>query len=100
RRCRRAVDEPRARAAGDDGPEHRGGGPVSARIPRGGTPRDEVSRSEVPQALTEEGTGSATAGVTAPQSFRAAGVTAGLKPSGSPDLAVVVNDGPDQVGAA
>src|SRR5213078_3212655 len=38
-------------------------------------------------------------GVTAPAGFRAAGVTAGLKPSGSPDLAVVVNDGP-QLAAA
>jgi glutamate N-acetyltransferase/amino-acid N-acetyltransferase len=32
--------------------------------------------------------------VTAPQGFRAAGVTAGLKASGSKDLALVVNDGP------
>ena len=32
--------------------------------------------------------------VTAPQGFRAAGVTAGLKKSGSKDLALVVNDGP------
>src|SRR4051812_517047 len=32
--------------------------------------------------------------VTAPKGFRAAGVTAGLKPSGNPDLALVVNDGP------
>ncbi|MFY0406021.1 bifunctional glutamate N-acetyltransferase/amino-acid acetyltransferase ArgJ [Solicola sp. PLA-1-18] len=32
--------------------------------------------------------------VTAPQGFSAAGVTAGLKPSGSPDVAVVVNTGP------
>ena len=32
--------------------------------------------------------------VTAPQGFRAAGITAGLKPSGSSDLALVVNDGP------
>jgi glutamate N-acetyltransferase/amino-acid N-acetyltransferase len=38
--------------------------------------------------------------VTAPAGFRAAGVTAGLKPSGRPDLAVVVNDGPDHHGAA
>src|ERR1035437_2964806 len=38
--------------------------------------------------------------ITAPAGFRAAGVTAGLKPSGRPDLAVVVNDGPDQHGAA
>jgi len=40
------------------------------------------------------------AGVTAAQGFRASGVTAGLKPSGKPDLALVVNDGPLQVGAA
>jgi glutamate N-acetyltransferase / amino-acid N-acetyltransferase len=33
-------------------------------------------------------------GVTAAQGFRAAGVTAGLKASGNPDLAVVINDGP------
>ena len=32
--------------------------------------------------------------VTAAAGFRAAGVTAGLKPSGRPDVAVVVNDGP------
>ena len=32
--------------------------------------------------------------VTAPQGFRAAGVTAGLKSSGTPDVALVVNDGP------
>jgi len=32
--------------------------------------------------------------VTAPQGFRAAGVTAGLKESGKPDVALVVNDGP------
>ncbi|CAM3660329.1 bifunctional glutamate N-acetyltransferase/amino-acid acetyltransferase ArgJ [Occultella aeris] len=38
--------------------------------------------------------------ITAPAGFRAAGVTAGLKSSGRPDLALVVNDGPDQVGAA
>ena len=37
-------------------------------------------------------------GVTAPAGFRAAGVIAGLKPSGRPDLALVVNDGPAQVG--
>ena len=32
--------------------------------------------------------------VTTPKGFRAAGTTAGLKDSGSPDLALVVNDGP------
>jgi glutamate N-acetyltransferase / amino-acid N-acetyltransferase len=33
-------------------------------------------------------------GVTAAKGFRAAGVTAGIKESGTPDLALVVNDGP------
>jgi glutamate N-acetyltransferase/amino-acid N-acetyltransferase len=37
---------------------------------------------------------------TAPQGFRAAGVAAGLKSSGNPDVAVVVNDGPDDAAAA
>lgn len=37
--------------------------------------------------------------VTSAAGFRAAGVTAGLKPSGRPDLALVVNDGPDHVAA-
>jgi glutamate N-acetyltransferase/amino-acid N-acetyltransferase len=37
--------------------------------------------------------------VTTPSGFRAAGVTAGLKQSGKPDLALVVNDGPLQVAA-
>ncbi|MBO0825661.1 MAG: bifunctional glutamate N-acetyltransferase/amino-acid acetyltransferase ArgJ [Actinobacteria bacterium] len=32
--------------------------------------------------------------VTSPQGFRAAGVAAGIKQSGSPDVAVVINDGP------
>jgi glutamate N-acetyltransferase/amino-acid N-acetyltransferase len=35
-----------------------------------------------------------------PAGFRAAGVTAGLKPSGTPDVALVVNDGPDHHAAA
>jgi len=35
-----------------------------------------------------------------PRGFRAAGVTAGLKASGRPDVALVVNDGPDHVAAA
>jgi glutamate N-acetyltransferase/amino-acid N-acetyltransferase len=39
-------------------------------------------------------------GVTAPAGFRAAGVAAGLKSSGNPDVALVVNDGPDDAAAA
>jgi len=38
--------------------------------------------------------------VTAPAGFRAAGVTAGLKPSGKSDVALVVNDGPLDAAAA
>jgi glutamate N-acetyltransferase / amino-acid N-acetyltransferase len=38
--------------------------------------------------------------VTAPRGFRAAGVPAGLKTSGRPDVALVVNDGPDHHAAA
>ena len=38
--------------------------------------------------------------VTAPRGFRAAGATAGLKASGAPDVALVVNDGPSRAAAA
>ena len=38
--------------------------------------------------------------VTAPLGFRAAGVVAGLKESGDPDVAVVLNDGPSRAAAA
>ncbi|UWF76850.1 MULTISPECIES: bifunctional glutamate N-acetyltransferase/amino-acid acetyltransferase ArgJ [Microbacterium] len=38
--------------------------------------------------------------VTAPHGFEAAGVAAGLKSTGKPDVAVVVNRGPRKVGAA
>lgn len=37
--------------------------------------------------------------MTYPNGFRAAGVRAGLKESGKPDLALIVNDGPDHVAA-
>ena len=38
--------------------------------------------------------------VTAAKGFRAAGVAAGIKVSGGPDLALVVNDGPSDAAAA
>jgi glutamate N-acetyltransferase / amino-acid N-acetyltransferase len=38
--------------------------------------------------------------VTAPKGFSAAGVAAGLKSSGAPDVAVVLNHGPDDAAAA
>uniref|UniRef100_A0ACD5GQZ6 Uncharacterized protein n=1 Tax=Desertifilum tharense IPPAS B-1220 TaxID=1781255 RepID=A0ACD5GQZ6_9CYAN len=31
-------------------------------------------------------------GITAPRGYRAAGITAGLKPSGQPDLALILSD--------
>ena len=37
--------------------------------------------------------------VTRPKGFRASGVAAGLKASGDPDVALVVNDGPDSTAA-
>lgn len=37
--------------------------------------------------------------ITSPKGFRAAGVTAGLKASGKPDVALVVNDGPSDIAA-
>ncbi|GGS60790.1 bifunctional glutamate N-acetyltransferase/amino-acid acetyltransferase ArgJ [Actinokineospora fastidiosa] len=40
-----------------------------------------------------------TTGVAAAQGFRAAGVAAGIKASGNPDLTLVVNDGPAQAAA-
>lgn len=38
-------------------------------------------------------------GVTAPGGFRAAGIAAGIKASGAPDLALVFNEGPDHAAA-
>ncbi|MCX6433026.1 MAG: bifunctional ornithine acetyltransferase/N-acetylglutamate synthase, partial [Actinobacteria bacterium] len=35
--------------------------------------------------------------VTSAKGFRASGITAGIKASGKPDLALVVNDGPLEV---
>jgi glutamate N-acetyltransferase/amino-acid N-acetyltransferase len=48
---------------------------------------------EVPGHVTELGGG-------LPAGFRAAGVAAGLKPSGSPDVGLLVSDAPDTVSAA
>jgi glutamate N-acetyltransferase/amino-acid N-acetyltransferase len=41
-----------------------------------------------------------TQGVTAPSGFRATGISAGIKASGRPDLALVFNEGPDHSAAA
>src|SRR5690606_11747117 len=55
-----------------------------ARTPRGRRPDRERGRPVT---------------VTAPKGFRASGVTAGIKDSSKPDLALVVNDGPSQAAA-
>ncbi|NMB23566.1 MAG: bifunctional ornithine acetyltransferase/N-acetylglutamate synthase, partial [Corynebacterium sp.] len=39
-------------------------------------------------------------GITAPQGFIASATTAGIKPSGNPDMALVVNQGPEFTAAA
>jgi glutamate N-acetyltransferase / amino-acid N-acetyltransferase len=52
------------------------------------------------QTGTTGSTGVTGTGVTAAAGFRAAGATAGLKASGKPDVALVVNDGPSDAVAA
>lgn len=50
--------------------------------------------------LTETARLIRTQGVTAPAGFRATGISAGIKASGKPDLALVFNEGPDHAAAA
>lgn len=54
------------------------------------------TRPEQPKPAADNGR----TGVCLPDGFVATGCTAGLKPSGRPDLALVVNQGPDFTGAA
>jgi glutamate N-acetyltransferase/amino-acid N-acetyltransferase len=49
--------------------------------------------------IRQDGKADQSTGVTAARGFRAAGVTAGLKSSGQPDVALVVNDGPNYTAA-
>ena len=58
---------------------------IALGLPEGTAPHRERSRA---------------VSVTAPQGFEAAGVAVGLKSTGKPDVAVVVNRGPLKVGAA
>lgn len=44
--------------------------------------------------------GGSNEGVCAPAGFAAAGITAGIKASGKPDMALVVNNGPENIAAA
>jgi glutamate N-acetyltransferase/amino-acid N-acetyltransferase len=54
----------------------------------------------VTQVETGSGKLVRTQGVTAPSGFRATGISAGIKASGKPDLALVFNEGPDYAAAA
>ncbi|MFC4123452.1 bifunctional glutamate N-acetyltransferase/amino-acid acetyltransferase ArgJ [Nocardia rhizosphaerae] len=49
--------------------------------------------------MTDHGNLIHTQGVTAPLGFRAAGIAAGIKASGKPDLALVLNEGPEYAAA-
>lgn len=73
-------------------------GPLDHAAPGPG-PLDQAAADagEFPPGLVRTGPGCA--GVTAPAGFRAAGVVAGIKSSGAPDLALVVNDGPADAAA-
>ncbi|HET9169422.1 MAG TPA: bifunctional glutamate N-acetyltransferase/amino-acid acetyltransferase ArgJ [Actinospica sp.] len=54
-----------------------------------------MSEQSTPSVAAESGVG-----VTAALGFRASGVAAGIKSSGAPDLALVVNEGPSRAAAA
>ncbi len=77
------------------GPPHRG---VCAGQPhqghrRGSDPERQPGAGAARDCWTDDRGGGAVS-ITAAKGFRAAGVTAGLKASGTADLALVVNDGP------
>jgi glutamate N-acetyltransferase/amino-acid N-acetyltransferase len=61
-----------------------------------------ASSSPAAASATDAGTAQPTPGigVTAARGFRASGVAAGLKSTGAPDVALVVNDGPSRAAAA
>lgn len=61
------------------------------------TPEPEATIS--PEGVTTGTKLVRTQGVTAPAGFRAAGIAAGIKASGAPDLALVFNEGPDHAAA-
>jgi glutamate N-acetyltransferase / amino-acid N-acetyltransferase len=75
----------------DEQPEHDRSGPVTQPSNPSDTP---------PGAPQAPDSAHASAGVTAAAGFRAAGIAAGIKDSGRPDLALVVNEGPSRAAAA
>ncbi|CAI7657526.1 unnamed protein product, partial [Penicillium discolor] len=101
RRARGEHSPPRPRDRPRREPRHGG---HRRRQPRQGHRRScrpvhehRAGASRDPRPLSER---SRPVSVTAPAGFEAAGVAAGLKSTGKPDVAVVVNRGPRKVGAA
>jgi glutamate N-acetyltransferase / amino-acid N-acetyltransferase len=65
------------------------------------TPSSATQTSSSAQfGADDPASGTAGTGVTAARGFRAAGIAAGIKTTGAPDLALVVNDGPSRAAAA
>jgi glutamate N-acetyltransferase/amino-acid N-acetyltransferase len=63
-------------------------------------PSPSVAPGVTPEAAPTAGASPAGVGVTAALGFRASGVAAGIKSTGQPDLALVVNEGPARAAAA
>ncbi len=94
------VEQKAPRSATPAPPAHESAGPASPRKPhtaltlplRGCGPTDQLPPSRF--VALPEGVTQATGSVTHPAGFRAAGLHAGLKRSGRPDLALLVSDAP------
>src|SRR5699024_4705271 len=108
RRCCRPVSQPDERMGRDRRPaDHRGvlnpaASSTAEEQAQHNNPLEKVEEEHAVSAQPEHHSPQAghRTGVTAPAGFRAAGVTAGIKPSGNPDMALIVNDGPDYHAAA
>jgi len=78
-------------------------GPTTS-VSASGTPRGPAAASKVtaaaPRNPAKKSASGSSVGVTAARGFRASGIAAGIKSSGAPDLALVVNDGPSRSAAA
>src|SRR5699024_6424743 len=88
-RRRTREQAPRRRGLGQPRSRHRRTGPP-VHPPRPRSRRDHRPTADRSRPMS----------VTAPLGFTAAGLTAGLKPSGTKDLSLVVNNGPDTAVAA
>src|SRR5699024_6701798 len=88
-RRRTRKQDPRRRGPGQPRPRHRRTGP-SVHPPRPRPRRNHRTTADRSRPMS----------VTAPLGFSAAGLTAGLKPSGTKDLSLVINTGPSDAVAA